>query len=193
MNKAVLSALAGTAPWEARYPFDLVITYEDPPTRQRALHLYDRLAQQLLDEYDFQCAWWKADRLLNPALCQQAAEAAARAQMIILSVRADQPLSAAIQGWLQRWLHLRGSHKTALVALLNSSGRGPEQVPRLRAQLQQLARQARADFFAHTYELAEEPAADPPVPAAVSDPVLDPLLEEFLPEPVYTPRWGINE
>ena len=63
MKKSESSPESSSAQWEPKFPFDLVIAYEDNPTRDRAMLLYDRIAQQLLDDYDFQCAWWKLDHL----------------------------------------------------------------------------------------------------------------------------------
>jgi len=65
MNNAALTPQMDVAGWDPKLPFDLVVAYEDLETRNRALHLYDHLAQQLLDDYDFQCSWWKFDHLAN--------------------------------------------------------------------------------------------------------------------------------
>ena len=64
MSKSLPDTKLPDSHWEPKMPFDLVVAYEDRATRNRALHLYDHLAQQLLDDYDFKCAWWKFDPCL---------------------------------------------------------------------------------------------------------------------------------
>jgi len=54
MNNPALNPQLDASEWEPKFPFDLVVAYEDTFTRQRALQLYDHLAQQLLKDYDFQ-------------------------------------------------------------------------------------------------------------------------------------------
>lgn len=193
MSKTALQSIVGTARWEPKYPFDLAVVYEDTATRNRAMQLYDHLAQQLLDEYDFQCSWWKLDHLDNPGLCDQAADAAAEANMVIVSLRGDQGPSTVFEQWLHGWLSRRGDQKSALVVLLGEKGERGSQTRHLQSQLQQAARQARMDFFVHAY--------DPPAPGVPGSPELrvhraetvTPVLEEIPEQAAYLPRWGINE
>ena len=65
MNNPALNPRSNASQWEPKFPFDLLVAYEDALTRDRALKLYDTLAQQLLNDYDFQCSWWKFDHLQN--------------------------------------------------------------------------------------------------------------------------------
>ena len=193
MNKAVLHSLPGSARWEPKFPFDLVIAYDDTATRSRAVQLHDHLAQQLTDDYDFQCSWWRLEHLHNPHLSEQAADAAADANMVILSVRGDRPLPPAFKAWLPRWLARKGSQKSALVVLMSTAGLPTEESRRLQSYLQQVARQARMDFFAHVYPLPKAEAGYTVEGLARRAEMVTPLLEDILDQPVSTPRWGINE
>ncbi len=139
--------------WEPKYPFDLVIAYQDQETRDRGMLLYDRLAQQLNDDYDFQCAWWKFNHFQEASLMEQAVDDAIAANMIILSVYDSRPLPALANAWMQAWVPGKIGNKSALVALLNMSGNRAGQSYPLHSFLQQAARRARMDFFLH--------AADP--------------------------------
>ena len=89
MSESLLNSRQGGSPWAPKYPFDLLVAYDDVATRNRALQLYDRLTKKLADDYDFKCTWWKFDHLRDTALREQAADAAAEANMIILSIHAD--------------------------------------------------------------------------------------------------------
>src|SRR5436190_1105808 len=118
MSKATLSSKLAASRWEPKFPFDLVVAYEDSETRKRTLHLYDHLAQQLLDDYDFQCSWWKFDHLTNPTLRQQAADSAVDANMVILSIRAHKDLPPTHKLWLEDWISRRHHRTAALVVMI---------------------------------------------------------------------------
>ena len=111
-----------TAHWDPQYLCDLVVVYEGTTTRHRALQLCGHLAQQLQGEYDFRCSWWNLDQFNNPGLCEQAADAAAKADMVMVSLRDDERLTAAIDRWLKGWLSRRSDQQSALVALLEEEG-----------------------------------------------------------------------
>jgi len=210
MSKSILSSHAATSParWEPKFPFDLVVAYEDTQTRNRALHLYDHLAQQLLDDYDFQCSWWRFDLLSEPALYQKSADASADANMVVLSLHARKELGPIQKAWLESWLPRRDGRKSALVVIIAGSDEAVQEAEPMLVSLRRAARLARMDFFNHTFELGLPPreislAASPlsstetPVaPVSPSHAVLQvapanvpPLLYHQIP----TPRWGINE
>jgi hypothetical protein len=195
MNTTAINAIpeATSAHWEPKYPFDLVVAYEDTTTRNRAMQLYDHLAQQLLDDYDFQVSWWKLDHLDNPRLCEQAADAAAVANMVVVSLRGDQQMPVILNRWLQGWLSRKDHQKSALVVLLGAKGQPTDEARRMQSHLQQAARQAKMDFFAHAYELDELEKAYTPESVARRAHTVTPVLEEILQQPTSYPRWGINE
>lgn len=195
MSKALSHALPKLNQWEPKFPFDLVITYDDAATRRRAMQLYDHLAQQLLEDYDLQCSWWRIEHFHNPVLSEQAAQAAAQASMIILALRGDRPLPPMLKAWLPRWLDRKGDQKSALVVLLCTDDQANADTWHLRNYLRQIAQEARMDFFAHTYPLtlvSDQPAETGETVARRAR-TSSPLFEEFLEEPAYIPRWGINE
>jgi hypothetical protein len=181
-----------TAHWEPKFPFDLVVGYEDAVTRERALGLYDHLAQQLLSDYDFQCSWWKFDHLQNPTLRTRAADAAVEANMVILSLRAKPEVSQVHKAWIDDWISRRGRTKAALVALVTGAGEpGLESAPML-AYLQNVARLGRMDFFTHGFETP--PKSETPMDSlAKRATTVTPIMHEILHQGMPTPRWGINE
>ena len=193
MKNSALTPQMEIAGWDPKLPFDLVVAYEDIETRNRALHLYDHLAQQLLDDYDFQCSWWKFDHLSNATLRQQASDAAVEANMVILSIRAHDELPRPHQLWLDDWISRRHHRKSALVVIIaGTSAPGQEASPAL-AYLQNAARLARMDFFTHAYELPRKARETPNVQLAAQKPVATPLLQGLLQDRNPVLRWGINE
>lgn len=208
MNSSALNQRASLKSWEPKFPFDLVVAYEDTQTRNRALQLYDRLAQQLLDDYDFQCSWWKFGHLANPALRLDATEAAMDANMIILSLHARPQLAPAHRAWIEDWTGRRPHRKSALVAMISGGAADSRGVEVMMSSLLGLARRAGMDFFPHSLPVHEplspivSSAAtlkrqddSPPATAGTSPrfvPVT-PLLREILQHKAPFPRWGINE
>jgi hypothetical protein len=180
--------------WEPKFPFDLVVAYEDRQTRDRALHLYDHLAQQLLDDYDFQCSWWKFDHLTNRTLSQQAADAATDANMIVISLHARPELLPLHQAWIEEWLPRRQNRKSALVVLLAGTDQQVQKADRMVLYLRRAARLAHMDFFNHGFDLTlpsreiSLQRAEPPRLNQVPAP-----SEQVLYHQMPTPRWGINE
>ncbi len=195
MNDSRLSAKVKGPAWDQKVPFHLLVAYEDPPTRDRALHLSHHLSRQLAEDYDFHCSWWKFNHLTNEILHEQAAHAAAEANMIVLAVKA-RPTPPPVQTeWLRTWIPRRQATDAALVALVAISETGkPADVASTTGFLRDLAKSAGLDFFDHSFELPKtslSPAAgshpEPDMSAALS--VADPSTHFRMP----IPRWGINE
>ena len=193
MNNATLTPQMDIAGWDPKLPFDLVVAYEDLETRNRALHLYDHLAQQLLDDYDFQCSWWKFDHLANATLRQQAADAAVEANMVILSIRAHEELPRTHHLWLEDWISRRHHRKAALVVMIAGATASEREDAPVLAYLQNAARLARMDFFTHAFELPRNPREASIAQLAAQTPVATPLLQGLLQHRTPVPRWGINE
>jgi hypothetical protein len=193
MNNPVLNRQSAASEWEPKFPFDLVVAYEDALTRERALQLYDHLAQQLLNDYDFQCSWWKFEHLQNTTLRSRAADAALEANMIIVSLRAQPALSPVQQAWMEDWVPRRDNSKAALVALIAGAGKsGSEPAPML-ALLQNAARKGRMDFFTQGFDTTQTPQDSLVDSIARRANVVTPVMHQILHHRMPTPRWGINE
>lgn len=196
MNSPLLNQRTSPSGWEPKFPFDLLVAYEDKETRNRALHLYDHLAQQLLDDYDFQCSWWKLDHLVNPALRQEASEAAMEANMVILSLRAGSRLDHEQQQWIEEWTGRRPHRKSAFVVMIAGTDAPERDAAALMISLRNLARRAGMDFFPHGFSLHPPGAKlNLPTPGELAPRFAPstPLLREILQHKNPFPRWGINE
>jgi hypothetical protein len=193
MNNATLTPQMDIAGWDPKLPFDLVVAYEDLETRNRALHLYDHLAQQLLDDYDFQCSWWKFDHLTNTTLRQQAADAAVEANMVILSIRASEDLPRTHRLWLEDWISRRHHRKAALVVMIAGTSVPEREAATVLAYLQNAARLARMDFFTHAFESPSNPRETSATVSPGQAPAAAPLLQGLLQHRSPVLRWGINE
>jgi hypothetical protein len=200
MSSAIDPQILGfESQWEPKCPFDLVVLYEDTTTRNRALTLYDRLAQRLLDECDFRSSWWQISQLTNPAFREQASDAAALANMILLCFRAGGRLPDAVRSWLDSWLPRKSiTHRSALVTLIAGAPPYTNQICPVQIFLEKLARSANMDFFAHRFDESSAEKAGPFGPLdqeslAQRAHLMTPLMQEILEQQTPLAHWGINE
>ena len=193
MKNSIVGKKVSSSTWDPKFPFDLVVAYEDTETRNHALHLYDHLAQQLLDDYDFQCSWWKFDHLANPVLQQEAADSAVDANMVILSIRAHGELPPVQKAWMEDWIARRQHRKAALVVMIADTTQPERDAAPALAYLRNAARIGGMDFFLHGFELptVNVRSARPSLPDRVTS--IAPLMLGMLYHKSPVPRWGINE
>lgn len=162
MSNSLPDMKAPDSRWVPKMPFDLVVAYEDRTTRNRALHLYDHLAQQLLDDYDFKCAWWKFDHLTDPSLREHSMDDAAEANMVILSLHARAEIAEDHKSWVESWITLRDQRKCALVAMIGDGDQASIDSSNLIGWLHNAARLGHMDFFNHSFGVSA-----PPVPSSL--------------------------
>jgi len=191
MRNSLLNRTVEADRWEPKYPFDLVIAYEDLATRNRAMRLHDHLDRQLGGDFDFHCAWWKFEHLREPTLREQAVDDAMSANMIVISIHGDCELFPAARAWIDDWSHRLDHNKCALVTLFAEPHPKKKSSP-LFTRLQQVARQARMDFFTNIGEAAQ--AAELTVERiAQRASAFTPTLEDILEHKIPVRRWGLNE
>src|SRR3984885_15564638 len=104
---------------DARPKFNITIIYEDGAAGKRAKHFYDRVIRELVDECDFSLELWSFQVLAVPQIGNWAAEAAAQADFVIISMHRKAQLSTQTRDWIERWSGLITDSKSALVALLD--------------------------------------------------------------------------
>ena len=192
MRKSVIDVSFQPDRWQPKYPFDVVVAYEDAATRHRALHLHDRLARQLSDDFDFQCAWWNFDHIADSSLREQAVDDAAAANMIVLSLHAGHQFPAAAETWMEEWAQRPEHNKCALVTLFAETHE-PRAAAPIFTRLKQIARQAHMDFFTN---LTDATGAVPGLklnPIASRANAVTSTLHGILQQQFPMPRWGINE
>jgi hypothetical protein len=130
--------------------FNVVILYEDGPAGRRAKRLYDKLNHELGDECDFNLKLWNFQVLAIPEFGESAMEAAAQADLVILSLHGKAGLPAEIKQWIETWTGQIIDRTSALVALVDKpSARGGTTASTL-AYLSTVANRTGIDFFAHT-------------------------------------------
>jgi hypothetical protein len=121
----------------------IVVAYDSIATGQRAEAIYQRLAQRLGDNFDFEQRFWRFDVLEEESIRAEAARHAANADILIVATIEDQKLPEGVQHWLESSLQ-QHSGTAALVALLEHPS-APVQ-----PYLEGIAQRGGMDFFAQT-------------------------------------------
>lgn len=142
--------------WTPKFPFDMMVVYEDAATRLCAERLFRRLFENLEDEYDFQGHWNSFAELSDPVTHDEAASAAAAADMIMVSLRTGREVPPHADSWVEAWLNRKEDRPSALVALVQERADSPQSIWPVRSYLQTVARLGRMDFFFHSSEMTPE-------------------------------------
>ena len=195
MTKSLLTSREKDSSWDPKYPFDLVVAYDDVITRNRALQLCDRLTNKLVDDFDFKCTWWKFDHLRDATLREQAAVAAADANMIILSLHADKDLPVAVKAWTETWLARKDHGKRALVTLIEGAHPRDQGFCPVQLYLQKVAHMGGMNFFSQPFDLPVETPRYTVETITERAVKVTPVLMQILNHRTAIPMWkfGINE
>jgi hypothetical protein len=181
---------------EAEDRCGVTVLYEDTVARERALSLCHHLVRGFWAEIDFAFSWWRFRFLQDPDIAQAAAEAAAAADVLLVSaVRQDDPPDEVRQ-WVELWIPRR-SAEGVLFALLGDDASTEVTASPLRTYLQTVARRAGMDCLPR---VGDEPWLSAPESvrrienrALQGSRVLDDILRHWGSPPTLPSHWGINE
>jgi hypothetical protein len=133
-----------------RPKFNVVILYEDGHTGKRAKHFYDNVIRQLEDECDFNLELWNFQMIAIPEIADSTAQAAAQADLVIVSLHGKVELPDEIRNWIEEWPRLIVDRDPALVALLDKPQKRRGTAASTLAYLRSVADRYGVSFFAHT-------------------------------------------
>jgi len=94
---------------------------------------------------DFEITWCRFKYFSDPAVASEAAEIAAQADLIIVSIQRAQDLPLEVKAWFERWLPNRESSDGALVLLQTSEE--PSSTISQTSYLYLLAQRANLDYL----------------------------------------------
>jgi len=109
--------LAGKAVWS------VVVVYEDPAARERAVSFCDQLVTRFWTGFEFAVNWWSFALLGEAEAAREATQNAGRADLIVVSATSEGDFPAPIKGWVEAWLRLRGEREGLLAGLIEPSAR----------------------------------------------------------------------
>jgi hypothetical protein len=96
----------------------VVVVYEDPAARERAVAFCDQVVGRMWAELELEVGWWSFDMLREVECASEAAEKAAGADVIIFSAAQEGEFPLSVKAWMQAWLSQRGDREGKLVGLL---------------------------------------------------------------------------
>jgi hypothetical protein len=124
----------------------IVVLYEDNSSRDAAIRLCNTLEKIFHTELDFEITWCRFKYFSDPCVASEAAEIAAQANLIIVSIQRAQDLPLEVKAWFERWLPDRESTEGALV-LLQTSEEPPSPQNFQSSYLYLLAQRANLDYL----------------------------------------------
>jgi hypothetical protein len=133
-----------------RSKFNVVIIYEDRATGRRAKYFYENFVHELEDKCDFNLELWNFQVLAISEIGYSAAQVAAQADFVILSLHGKAGLPAEIREWIEAWSRLIADSNAALIALADKPQTRGGKADSTLAYLRTVAERAGIDFFAHT-------------------------------------------
>ena len=97
---------------------------------------------------------WPLSELRVPQLRSIAAEEAAQAALVIISVHHAESLPDEMRGWIKLWLKHKGKRPIALLALFDPECQGSSHS--IAAYLREVAREANVEFLSQSEEAPEQ-------------------------------------
>ncbi|MBI3875940.1 MAG: hypothetical protein HY300_08285 [Verrucomicrobia bacterium] len=174
--------------------FNIVTVYQDTVAERRAKAVHDSMAGRMGGTMEFEHVTWNTVALGSSRAREVAAAQAADANLVILSLRGDGPLPIVVRDWLRQWMPHRGAGPAALAALFDTESEATGVPEILRAQLNDLARLARMDFF--TTSLPRSGGQKPARRVPSRQCRIEPAFDNRAPLSVFAPaitRWAVVE
>lgn len=122
--------------------------------------LCQALEQEFGGDLDFEFGWWAFDRLGDSQELHTAAEHAAEADLILLSVHAGNELPRPVQEWIEAGLARRRKRGGAVALLVGPAQRSGGAGWPIDSYLRYLAERAGMDFWVSTPCETSEPMPD---------------------------------
>jgi hypothetical protein len=154
LNRVVPSAQAIRDSNETESALSVAMVYQDPLTRHWATELWDRVGQ-LVGQSGICRQSWKISDLADARVFTDAVQAAAEADVLVVSVRDAGDLPANLDLWIQAWVPRRVGRAGALVALTGVPPQPDTRSGRAHPYLETVARRAGLDYLPRERKLPE--------------------------------------
>lgn len=165
-------------------PCNFLVLYEDAAMHGRATEFCARMEAHFGPELEFAFGFWEVHDLADPITAHWAAEAGARADILLLVMQTDE-LLPEVMNWLEMRIAARTKTEGALALMLAAPPGEPARRERLLTRLQLAAYRLRMDFLPLLPSGSE---MSPALPAEASLVLSDHTVEEPL-----NSHWGLNE
>jgi hypothetical protein len=132
---------------EVQSAWSVVVIYENPPSRERAVDFCDRLVKRFWARCEFEVSWWPFEQLQDPPVAAQTADRAAKADLVVVASTEPGDFPIAIQSWFERWLQRRNDREGMLAGLLEPSAEDSVGRRHKDNYLRQVAHRAEMDYL----------------------------------------------
>jgi len=150
---------------ESAFALNVVVLYQDPLTLYWATELWDRVGE-LIGGGGVCRSSWRISDLAHPDVFAEAVQAAAKANIIVVSFRDTGVLPPSLCEWVDAWMPHRISTGGALVGLIGMPPQPSALCGHAYTYLQAVARRAGLDFLTHERKLPDE-LSSPASPAKI--------------------------
>ena len=154
LNRMGPSAQMTLASKKTEQAISVVMVYQDPLTRNWAAELWDRVGQ-LVGQEGVCRQSWKISDLTDARIFTDAVQAAALADVLVVSIRDSGDLPGNLTDWSDAWMPRRAGRAGALVALIGVPPHPDTQSGRAHAYLETVARRTGLDFLPRERKLPE--------------------------------------
>ncbi len=96
--------------------------YEHDLNRDRARLTQEELTRRLDRSFNFSVSWWRLESFWHPKLRQVAADAIAKADIVLFALLSGGELPQALTKWMEERLLHKITHRVTLLALLETGG-----------------------------------------------------------------------
>ena len=115
-----------------------------PAARERAVVFCDQLVRRFWARFEFDVSWWSFAMLEQAAAAKEAAEKAARADLIVFSAAPEGDFPPPVKAWIETWLSPAGRARRH-AGRPDGTGRGAQRLGRTEASLPPQRRPPRRD------------------------------------------------
>ena len=184
MSMSAATSLQETLPLEGANPCHFLVMYEDAVAHDLAMEVLGGVMARFAAELAFAFSFWKVKDLNDPVSAHWAAEAAARADIILFSLPAHD-LTPETSQWLDACIQARTKVEGALALIIAEAPSASLPVRTLLSRLQFVAHRLRMDFLPLLPPSPDTSieAAAAPWPAGLNESQEDPGSN----------HWGLNE
>ena len=103
----------------AKAAWSVVVLYDDAAARERAVEFCDQLVERFWARFQFAVNWCSLTQIQEPGPAKEAAEKAARADLVVFSTTPEGDIPLPVKGWLESWLRQRCEREGMFVGLLD--------------------------------------------------------------------------
>ncbi len=139
--------------WKEARHLSLLVTFEDSSTGSRVKEYRQNLSHHLGQECRIIEHVWLFNMFRLRELREIAAEEAAAADLVIISMHETPQLPADLKAWLELWLQQKGERRPLLLALLDPTKEGATRA--VETDLRRAARAGGVEFLVESWTEAE--------------------------------------